>query len=83
VISMLVQPTAQHYSAGKRAPFFRQINEDHLRHILGQMCVLADQTSRRRIDKVDVARDQFPKGRFRPVRRVFREQCLAVRHILH
>ena len=64
MIRALMQPPAQHHPSGKRAALARQGDKDRLRHVLGQLCIPADQAERHRIDEVDVARDQFAKGRF-------------------
>ena len=82
VIGVLMQPSAQHDSSSQRAALPRQADEDHLRHVLCQLCIPAHQAQRRRMDKVDVARDQFPEGRFRAGYSVFCQQFLAVRHLL-
>jgi len=68
-----VQPSAQHDVFGKRASLACEVHEDGLSDVLRLMRVAIDQSYRRRINQIDVARDQFVEGRFRPVLHVISE----------
>ena len=80
MIGALVQPSSDHRLAGKFPASSSEADEDRLRHVLGQLRVATDQPKRGRIDKVDVARDQFTERRFGAVPGIFFEKLLAVRH---
>jgi len=58
-----------------------QVQEHGLAHIFREMGVPADQPQRGLVNQVNVPPHQLPKGRLRSGPHVFRQQCLAVRHL--
>ncbi len=76
-----MQPAAQFDLDRKVFGEARQVHKDGLGHVLRQVRVTADQPNRRGKDQVEVARDELPKGSFRTLVHVIREQFLAVRHL--
>jgi len=76
----LMQPASNHHGAGQGAGVFCEADEDQLCYILGQLRVTADKSEGRRVDQVDVARDQLAKSGFTAVAGVFDEQCVVVGH---
>ncbi len=68
-----VQPAAEHDLLGKCSREPRQIGENHLRDVLGTVRIAIHQPQRRRINQINVARDQFAKGVFGSVRNVIRK----------
>jgi len=79
---MPMEPSTQLDILGKIFREASQVHKHRLGHVLRQMRVAASQPNRSGIDQAEVARDQFPKGRFRTAANVIGEKCLAVRHRL-
>jgi hypothetical protein len=69
-----VKPAAEDNNGLQLAGLARQIREDGLGHILGQMPVAADQAPGGRADQIDVPLHQLPEGFFRPGFRIFAQQ---------
>ena len=77
-----VQPASQHYIARQAARLARQIHEHHLRYVLGQRAVAAGHPQRRRINQINVPRDQIAERRLGMFSRVMLQQLSVVRHRL-
>ena len=60
----LVKPTCEHGPSRQRTSLARQIGENHLRHVLGEVGVASDLPHRGGVNQVDVPRDEFAEGRF-------------------
>ena len=58
-----MQPAPELDLTGERRRQARQIGEDRLGNILGQMGIALDEPDCRRIDQVQIAADQFAEGR--------------------
>jgi len=76
-----VQPAAEPDFAGKTFGEAREVNEDGLGDVLGEVGVAADEADGGGIDEIEVAGGEFAKGGFRAVVGVIREQFLGVRHL--
>ncbi len=59
-----IQPTGEHDSLSQGAGFARQIGEHHLCYVLGEMCIPRQLPHRRRVDEVDMARNEFAERSF-------------------
>ena len=68
-----MQPASKHDVLGKHPRQPRQIREYRLRDVLGPMGVAVDQPHGRRVDEVNVARNQFAKSLLRAIGDVIRK----------
>jgi hypothetical protein len=77
-----IEPAGEALAAGKQPGLARQIGEDRLGHVLGEVGIAADHAQGGGIDKVHVAPDQFGKGFFGTGLGVLANQFVVRRHIL-
>src|SRR5262245_31157895 len=77
---MPIQPAGQDDAARQAPCLARQIGEDHLRYVLGQMTVPTHHPSRGRIHQIDMTTDQLAESRFGSFARVSPQELFVFSH---
>ena len=76
-----VKPAGQRRAPRQRRRFAREVGENRLGHILGEVCVAVDLPQRRGIDQIEVPAHQFGEGFFGMGPGIAAEQFGIGRHV--